>query len=168
MRSLVARWCVIVGFSAVMFGCSGASWQRVTVSPSYHAPKQLKVAVVTQGNSEHTAEALQAMQAALAEGLASSGITATFVAAPDEGLATNLTVTEWDQGVRALRWLFGFGAGEASIVVLVKSPSADGQPGVEGTARGWIRSGWFGGSSYDAATAAGHLIAASIANGQKD
>jgi hypothetical protein len=137
------------------------------VAPSYHAPKQLKVALVAQGNGEHTAEAMQAMQKALADGLSSKGISATFVAGAEDAAAANLTVTEWDQGVRALRWLIGFGAGEASIVVLVKSPSADGQGGLDGTARGWVRSGFFGGDSYDAAAQAGHLIADAIATGKQ-
>jgi hypothetical protein len=50
--------------------------------------------------------------------------------------------------------------------VLVKSPSDDGHAGLEGTARGWVKGGFFGGSSDVAATEAGHLIAEAIATGQ--
>lgn len=168
MKNFVVRWSVVIGIAAVLAGCSGAEWQQMKISRSYHAPRTLKVALLDEGRSENSAEAIQAMQAALAEGLASKGIKATFVTAPDDAVAS-LTVTAWNQGVRVLRYLFGsFGAGEGSIVVLVKSPSADGQTGLDGMARGWVRSGWFGGSSYNAATEAGHLIAEAIATGKTE
>jgi Domain of unknown function (DUF4410) len=162
----VARWCVVVGFVVGAAGCSGASWQKVSVSPSYQAPKQLRVSLVAEASSEDSAIVINAMQSALAAGLASKGITVTFVAAPSGGPEANVTIAEWDPGSRALRYFVGFGAGQASIVVVVKSPSADGQPGVEGIARGWINAGFFGGDSEVAATEAGHLIADAIATGQ--
>lgn len=163
----LARWSVAIGVvvGVMAAGCSGAEWQQMKVSPSYRAPRTLKVALVLQGRSEHSVEATQAMQQALAEDLASKGIAATFVSAPEEGAMANVTVTGWDQGVRALRWLLP-GVGEGWIVVVVKSPSADGNAGLDGMARGWVRSGWFGGSSYNAAVEAGHLIAQAIATGQ--
>lgn len=160
------RWVVVIGFVAgAMAGCSGAEWQQMKVSPTYRAPRSLKVSLVLEGRGEHSAEATQVMQQALAESLATKGISATFVSAPGDGAIANLTVTGWDQGTRALRWLWP-GAGEGWIVVLVKSPSADGNAGLDGTARGWVRSGWFGGNSYNAAAEAGHLIAEAIATGK--
>ena len=163
------RWSVAIGIAMAVAmaasGCSGAEWQQMKVAPAYRAPRTLKVALMSDGRSEHSAEAVQVMQQALAEGLANRGIVAMFVAAPVEGAVANLTVTGWDQGVRALRWLW---PGEGWIVVLVKSPSADGSLGLDGMARGWVRSGWFGGSSYNAASEAGHLIAEAIATGRTE
>lgn len=166
MQNPVARWCVVLGFSALVMGCAGAEWQQVTVSPTYQAPKQVKVALATQAATQNSDGATQALQAAMAETFASKGITATFVAPPVGPPDGSMSVAEWNQGSRALRWLVGFGAGEGTIVVSVKSPSADGQPGLDGTARGWVRGGFFGGSSYDAATEAGHLIAKAIITGK--
>jgi hypothetical protein len=157
---------MVLGVSAVLAGCAGAEWQQVTVAPGYKAPKQLKVALASQSTSENSEGAMKALQEAMTETLADKGITATFVAAPSGPPDSSMSVAEWDQGSRVLRWLIGFGAGTGTIVVSVKSPSADGQPGLDGTARGWIRSGWFGGSSYQAATEAGHLIAEAIITGQ--
>jgi uncharacterized protein DUF4410 len=162
----VARWFVVLGFSALMAGCAGAEWQQVTVAPNYQAPKQLKVALVSASGAQNSEGAMQALQAAMADTLSSKGINATFVPAPSGPPDGNMSVAEWNQGSRALRWLIGFGAGEGTIVVSVKSPSADGQPGVDGTARGWVRGGFFGGSSYEAAKEAGVLIAKAIITGK--
>jgi hypothetical protein len=161
-----ARWCVVVAVSLVVAACAGAEWRRVAVAPTYHAPRQLRVTLVAQASTEHSAEALQVMQEALADGLASNGITASFGPAPDDQPQASVTLAQWDQGSRALRYFVGFGTGEGSIVVFVKSPSADGQVGVEGEARGWVKGGMFGGSSYNAASEAGHLIAEAIATGR--
>ena len=162
----VARWCQVLGFSALVAGCAGAEWQQVTVSPTYQPPKQVKVALASQSPTQNSDQAMQALQEAMADTFASKGITATFVAPPAGAPDASMSVAEWNQGSRALRWLIGFGAGEGTIVVTVKSPSADGQPGIDGTARGWIRSGWFGGSSLTAAQEAGHLIAKAIITGK--
>jgi hypothetical protein len=67
-----------------------------------------------------------------------------------------------------LRWLIGFGAGEGDILVQVKSPSADGQAGLDGLAHGWVKGGAFGGDSYASAVEAGHLIAKAIATGKAE
>jgi hypothetical protein len=165
-RQLVARWWVALGVSALVAGCAGAEWQQVTVAPNYHAPKQIKVALASQSATENSDGAMKALQDAMAETLAGKGITATFVAPPSGPPDGDVSVAEWNQGSRALRWLIGFGAGEGTIIVKVRSPSEDGQPGLDGTARGWIRSGWFGGSSYQAAEEAGHLIAKAIITGK--
>jgi hypothetical protein len=154
--------------AAGVSGCAGASWQKVQVSKSYQAPKQLKVALVTEASGENTAVAVQAMQAALADGLASKGIHATFIAAPTGESEANVTIAEWDPGSRALRYLIGFGAGTGSIIVRVKSPSAVGQGKLEGSAKGWVKGGFFGGSSDIAATEAGKLIAEAIATGKAE
>ena len=162
----VVRLFVALGVSALLAGCAGAEWQQVTVAPNYQAPKQVKVAIISQSTSENSAGALEALQAAMADTLSGKGIQATFVAPPAGPPDGDVSVAEWNQGSRALRWLIGFGAGEGTIIVKVKSPSADGQAGIDGTARGWIRSGFFGGSSYTAATEAGHLIAKAIITGK--
>jgi hypothetical protein len=163
-RSSAVRASMILGLSALMAGCAGAAWKQVQVSPTYQPPKQIKVAVVGQSQTEHSQDAVQHLQSALADGLAAQGITATFIAAPSGAPQADVSVVEWNQGSRALRWL-GFG-GEGTIIVLVKSPSADGQSGLDGTVRGFVKSGYFGGSSYNSAVEAGHLIANSIATGK--
>jgi len=162
----ITRWCLVAGLCASVAGCAGASWQKMKVAQSYQAPKHLSVSVVWEAKGEDSPDALQALQAGLSDGLASKGIAATFVAAPGNEPQANVTVAEWDPGSRALRYLIGMGAGEGSIVVVVRSPSSDGQPGVEGKARGWVRGGLFGGSSDISATQAGHLIAEAIATGR--
>lgn len=166
-KSSVLRVCVVLGLSASLLGCvSGAAWTKVQVAPSYQAPKELKVALVAESTAQHTAEAMAHLKAALSKGLASKGINATFVDAPTGGVESTLTVVDWNQGSRALRAFVGFGSGEGSIVVVVKSPSADGQAGLDGTARGFVKGGTFGGSSYNSAVEAGHFIAKAIATGE--
>ncbi|MES1165174.1 MAG: hypothetical protein ABUR63_05420 [Verrucomicrobiota bacterium] len=150
---------------SVLAGCSGAQWQNVQVSPAYQPPKEVQIAVVARATSVHTAEAVQTLQSVLASALAGRGITAKFVPAPTGAPGAHIDVVEWDQGVRALRWL-GFGGGQGHIVVMVNSASADGQQGVNGTARGYVRGGFAGGSAYDSASEAGQLIARTIATGK--
>src|SRR6187431_2149351 len=75
----VARWCQVLGFSALVAGCAGAEWQQVTVSPTYQPPKQVKVALASQSPTQNSDQAMQALQEAMADTFASKGITATFV-----------------------------------------------------------------------------------------
>ncbi len=162
-----ARAFVVLGFAAVLVGCSGTQWSQVQTAPGYQAPKQVKVAIVVQAKGDESLkDAVQSLQASLAKELTAKGITATFVPAPDGTPLSELTVAEWDEGSRALRWL-GFG-GEGHIIVVVKSPSADGQPGFSGTARGYIKSGWYGGSSLISAEEAGTAIGTAIASGKAE
>jgi hypothetical protein len=155
----------VLGACVLVAGCAGASWTQVQVSPAYQPPKAVTVTVLVQATKAHSAEAGQALQTALGEGLEGAGIKATFVPAAEGATQGDVTVAEWDQGSRALRWI-GFGMGEGSIVVVVKTPSADGQAGLQGTARGWVKGGAFGGDSYESAVEAGHLIAKAIATGK--
>jgi hypothetical protein len=159
-RASLARGLMVIGFAAAGIGCSGTTWQRVQVNPGYQPPKEVKVALVAQSGGEHLTEATQELQQALADEFAAQGVKATFVP-PAEMPSTELSVVEWDQGSRALRWL-GFGGGEGHIVVVVKS----GGGALDGQARGFVRSGWFGGSSYNAAIDAGHHIARTISTGK--
>ena len=159
----------LVGFSALLVGCSGTTWSQVQTTPNYQAPKQMKVVVLVQAQGEEIADAVKELKASLAGELKSKGIAATIVDAPDGTPAAELNVVEWDPGSRGLRWLVGgFGAGEGHILVVVKSPSADGQPGYTGTARGFVKAGWFGGSSMNSASEAGYSIADAIATGKAD
>jgi len=165
--SAFARAFVVLGFSALLYGCSGTQWSQVQTGPAYQAPKQVKVAIMVQAkDDESLKEAVQSLKDSLTKELTKKGITATFVAAPDGTPSTELTVAEWDEGSRALRWL-GFG-GEGHILIIVKSPSADGQPGFSGNARGYIKSGWYGGSSLISAEEAGWSIGNAIATGKAE
>jgi hypothetical protein len=149
-----------------LLGCAGAGWKQVQVAPSYQPPKELKVAMAVQTQTQNSAEAMMELQSALVSRFASRGIKATVVPATEASQA-NVTIVEWNQGSRALRWL-GFGGGKGTVTVLVKSMSADGQPGLEGNAQGWVKAGWFGGSSYNATQEAAYLIADSIASGKAE
>jgi hypothetical protein len=166
-KSSLVRAFTIVGFSALLVGCSGTTWTQVQTSPAYQAPKELKVVVMVQAQGEEIADAVKELKASLAGELKSKGIAATIVDAPDGTPMAELNVVEWDPGSRGLRWL-GFGGGEGHVVVVVKSPSADGQSGYNGTARGYVKAGWFGGSSMISASEAGYSIADAIATGKAE
>jgi Domain of unknown function (DUF4410) len=165
--SSFARSLALIGLSALLVGCAGTTWSQVSTAPGYQAPKQAKVVIAVQAQGEYLKEAVQELKASLASELSSKGITATFVDAPDGTPMTEVNVVEWDEGSRGLRWL-GFGGGEGHILVVVKSPTAGGQPGYSGTARGYVKAGWFGGSSLNAASEAGIAIADAIATGKAE
>jgi hypothetical protein len=164
--SSFVRSLAVMGLAALLVGCAGTTWSQVQTAPGYQAPKQAKVVVMVQtAGDDYLPDALAELKSSMASELASKGITATFMQNPDGTPMTEVSVVEWDQGSRGLRWL-GFGGGEGHILVVVKSPSASGQPGYSGTARGWVRGGWFGGSSLNAASEAGIAIANAIATGK--
>jgi len=165
--SSFVRSLALIGLSALLVGCAGTTWSQVQTAPGYQAPKQAKIVVVVQASGEYLPEAVAELKASLVSELASRKITAAFVEASDGTPITDVTVVEWDMGSRGLRWL-GFGGGEGHMLVVVKSPAADGQPGYSGTARGWVKSGWFGGSSLNAASEAGAAIAQAIATGKAE
>jgi hypothetical protein len=139
----------------------------VQTAPAYQAPKQVKVVVMVQAQGEELTDAVAELRTSMASELKSRGIEATFIQAPDGSPVTEVNVVEWDPGSRGLRYL-GFGGGEGHILVVVKSPAADGQLGYSGTTRGYIKSGWFGGSSMIAASEAGYAIAKAVATGKAD
>lgn len=127
----------------------------------------MKVAIVarTAGDS-YMPDAIKELQNSMAKELSTRGITAAFIPAPDGSPLTQLDVVEWDEGSRAARY-FGFG-GEGHILVVVNSPSADGQPGYSGSVRGFVRGGAFGGDATIAASEAGFAIAKAIATGSAE
>lgn len=149
-------------------GCAGAEWQDVHVAPGYQPPGLVTVAVVGQGSGATSNETLEALQTAIADELFEHGIKANFVPLANAPPRADVNVVEWDPGSKALRWLVGFGAGKGELLVVVRSQSRNGQPGVEGTAHGWVNSGWLGGTMNDAAEEAGHLIGETIATGRHD
>ena len=126
--SSLARSLAVMALSALLVGCAGTTWSQVQTAPGYQAPKQAKVVILVQASGEGLAEAVAELKASLASELSSKGITTTFVQAPDGTPMTEVTVAEWDPGSRGLRWL-GFGGGEGHVIVVVKSPTAAGQPG---------------------------------------
>ena len=99
--SAFARAFVVLGFSALLYGCSGTQWSQVQTGPAYQAPKQVKVAIMVQAkDDESLKEAVQSLKDSLTKELTKKGITATFVAAPHGTPSTDLTVAEWDEGSR--------------------------------------------------------------------
>ena len=164
-QASLLRALLVVGFSASLVGCAGTTWSQVQTTPGYQAPKQVKVVVTVQAQGEEIADAVKELKSSLVSELKSKGITGTILDLSDGTPTTELNVVEWDQGSRGLRWL-GFGGGEGHILVVVKSPTANGQPGYSGTARGYVKSGWFGGASVNSAIEAGIAIADAIATGK--
>jgi hypothetical protein len=152
----------------LLVACAGAEWQDIRVAQGYQPPGLVTVAVVGQGSGATSNETLEILQTAIADELFDHGIKANFVQLANPPPRADVTVVEWDPGSKALRWLVGFGAGKGEILVVVRSQSRNGQPGIEGTAHGWVNGGWFGGSMNDAAEKAGHLIGVTIATGARD
>ena len=100
-----ARCTLLLGLSLAWLGaCSGASWQSVRVPQGYVPPREIKIAVVSRTNAYHVTEATEALATAVVSGLESEGIKATVVPAPT-GAEPLVSVVEWNQGHRALRWL---------------------------------------------------------------
>jgi hypothetical protein len=140
-------------------GCSGASWQRVTIDPSYQPPKEMTITIIARSSLKDASDALGS---ALVDDLASHGIKATCIPETAGAPDANVTIEKFDPGSRALRWAIGFGSGEGQVIVNIESASIDG------TARGWVRGGLFGGSDQNSAAAAGHFIAETIASGKPE
>lgn len=149
----------------LLAACSGASWQNIRVPPSYQAPKEMRIAVVNATNSYHSPEATQAVADALSDCLRREGIKVTIVPAPT-GIEPLVSVVQWNQGQRALRWLT-LGGGRATIVVVLQTP-LNAPAGVTGTAHGYLSGGWFGGDSLTAAEEAGELIGKALATGKAE
>jgi hypothetical protein len=145
--------------AVALVGCSGASWQKVTIEPGYQPPKEITVTIIARSSMKQASEALRS---ALLDDLASHGIAARCIAETDGTPDANLTIEKFDPGSRALRWAFGFGAGEGQVVVSIESANIDG------TALGWVRGGGFGGADEDSAAAAGHFIGETIASGKPE
>jgi hypothetical protein len=162
------RWILVVGVGLLAVGCAGATWKQAQIAPGYQAPKKLNVAIVVQATGEEVGPAVQLMRDNLEAELRDRGIAATFSEGPPDPATAELNVVEWDRGSQALRWLLFFGAGEGSMVVVVKSPSSDGQPGLNGQIRGWVRGGAFGGKAAEAACRAGQSIGKAIATGKAE
>jgi hypothetical protein len=162
------RWTLVLGVGLLAAGCAGATWKQAQIAPGYQAPKKLNVAIVVQATGEEVGPAVQQMRDTLSAELRDRGIVATFSEGPLNSASAELNVVEWERGSQALRWLLFFGAGEGSMVVVVKSPSSDGQPGLNGQVRGWVRGGTFGGKAAEAASRAGRSIGQAIATGKAE
>lgn len=102
--------------------------------------------------------ASEALTSALLGGLASRGIQATLIPESSGTPDATVEIVKWDPGSRAQRWFPGVG-GHGETLVTFRSMSIDG------TARGWVRAGWFGGSDENSAEAVGDLMAMTIATG---
>ena len=166
--SSLVRGVILLGFCSLAGGCAGATWKGAHFDPSYKAPKQLNVAIVVQAKGEDVTEAVRVMREALSAELKNRGIAASFNEVSAVPASAELSVIEWVPGSQVLRYLVGFGAGAAAMVVVVKSPSVDGQPGLSGEVRGWVKSGMLGGNATNAASLAGQSIGKAIATGEAD
>ena len=143
---------------AAMLGCSGATWRTLDVESGYQPPKVVTVTVISTSVTRDPAKALAI---ALVEELQSHRIRATVIEETRGTADTTVTIGKWDPGSQGLRWLFFLASGKGEISV-----SVSGTVGVAGMADGWVKGGWFGGESNNAAIAAGELIGRTIAQGR--
>lgn len=155
----LSRICWQVLACCALLGCSGATWQKVDIDSPYQVPKEMKIAVVAK---PELSEASQALTDALLSGLKSHGVRATLVPDAMGSADATISIVRWDPGSRSMRWLLGFGSGEGEVDVTVQSV------GVDGTAHGWVRGGFFGGSDENSAEAAGDTIAYTLATGLRE
>jgi hypothetical protein len=159
------RFVAAMGFVTLFVGCAntGSTWSHARTASDYQAPQKLKVSVVVQTQGEDLGNAVQELKSSLRSELKSRGIQATFADRADGSPMTELRVIEWTAGSRWKRY-WRDDDGEGHIVVVVKSPSANGQPGFNGTVRGYVVAGaWYGGSAMISASEAGLAIAKAIA-----
>jgi hypothetical protein len=159
------RFIVAMGFVALLVGCAntGSTWSHAQTPSGYRAPQTLKVSVVVKTQGEDLDDAVKELMGSLRSELKSRGIQATFAGKADGSPMTELRVVEWAAGSRWKRY-WRDDDGEGHIVVVVKSPSLDGQPGFNGTVRGYVKAGvWYGGSASISASEAGLAIAKAIA-----
>jgi hypothetical protein len=159
------RFIAAMGLVALLVGCAntGSTWSHARTSSGYRAPQTLKVAVIVQTQGEDLDDAVQELMGSLRSELKSKGIQATFADRADGSPMTELRVVEWAAGSRWKRY-WRDDDGEGHIVVVVKSPSLDGQPGFNGTVRGYVKVGaWYGGNATISASEAGLAIAKAIA-----
>ena len=147
--------------------CSGADWKSLYPRSPYEPPAKINVQIITRARGEDLDEAVDAFYTAIHEELAAHGIKSSYWqgAGPPPPPALFVLVEHWDPGSRGLRWLCGgMGTcGEGSLVVHLdlRTPA----PLIAGRVRGWVRSGAFGGSSVNAAEAAGSEAGCAIAQG---
>jgi len=143
--------------SALLLGCSGASWRSVDINSGYQPPRAVNVTISVAAKDSEVGKALVS---ALVEELNDHGIEATVVSGTSGRPEASVSIVKWNPGSRGLRWV-GFGSGKGEIVVEV-----GGSVGVEGTADGWVKGGFFGGDAENAAIAVGQLIGETIATGR--
>lgn len=128
-----------------MIGCASARLEIVRPLP---APEQ-RVVLRLEGapESRMTEEQRGRYQSLLTSRLSEKGI--TVVAAQPDAHAAKGTVTKYDPGSRALRYLIGFGAGRGSLET--RWDVLDQAGGVAGACRitGSVVMGVFGGSFDD-------------------
>ncbi len=124
----------------------------------YQPPKELTIAIEAPRSMKEESDALRS---ALVGDLDDRGIKATVIH-ESIGSDADLSVVKWDPGSRTMRWLIGFGEGKAELLLRVQTAF-----GVDGVMYGWVTGGGFGGDPANAAEAAGHALAYTIATGQR-
>jgi hypothetical protein len=152
---------------AFITGCSGADWNRASFSPGYRAEQHLNVAVRVQAHGDDIQAAVNELSSTLQSDLASEGIRVTFVSTEPPPPGVSVTVTHWDPGNRAERWL-GFGGGEGTAVLAVTASRADGTHVFEGVVQGYVRSGFAGGSAMNSIEEAAHAVARALREGKAE
>ncbi len=162
----VVVFTAVAGFLAV--SCNGSEWTSPKVAPNYHVPDQLNLRVVLKANGENLSDCVEKMTEAVRNDLADKGIRVKVASGDPTPPAVVLTVTEWDPGNRAMRYLVGLGSGEGHMDVDVVVTDASGWKELSGTVRAKLKGGLAGGSASDAGSYAGKAIAEAIATGKLD
>src|SRR5688572_17026693 len=148
MHLRTTAWVRMAGtmvLSGALIGCgAGATWQEVEIEAGYQRPGSVAITVIA---SRLTREVADALGEAMVSELGRHRIPARIVPESSNQDDVRVTIGKWDPGSQGLRWLGG--DGEGKIIVEVDSATL----GVDGTARGWVRAGWFGGDEENSARA---------------
>jgi hypothetical protein len=151
-----------------MFGCAGADWHALRVAGNYAPPGALNVQFLMPNWQDVDREAFDAFTSAALEELADHGIQArAWQHGSPPPPAVLVAVERYDPGSGGLRWLCGtWGCGEGVMFAVVDVYTQPFQsPVLTGRVEGWVRSGFFGGSSITAAREAGQAVGCAIVRG---
>lgn len=158
---------VVAATGLLLCACNGADWTNVKVASPYPRPAaRVNVTVTTSARGPGLEELTQTVTRELVDALENEGIQATVAADSSGSDELRVDVAQWHPGSRFLRWFLGLGAGEGAVVIVVEVEEPSGRRIFEGSVRGYVDGGFFGGESSDAVVAAAHSIADAVKTGE--
>ena len=146
---------------ASLVSCGQAEWQKIEIESPYRAPRLLTINVIADPAQK---EAAQALASSLADTLTNGGVTVVIVPPASGAAEANVTITRWGSESFAKHELEGGNEPRGQITVTIDTATI----GIEGTAHGWVKGGFFSGNSNHAASAVGALIGRTILSGRSD